>query len=124
MKPRAPAALVSVALLACLPVLFGADDAPMTQMELTADAGQTAAKADAALNVVYRKFLATKSDDAQGRRKLVEAERQWIKYRDAECDSAADDYRGGSIAPMVRCECATALTEARTAELKRRLDDH
>ncbi len=34
------------------------------------------------------------ADDEEAKKKLVEAERLWAKFRDAECESVADDFRG------------------------------
>ena len=36
---------------------------------------------------------------------LKEAERTWISYRDIQCKAAAQQYEGGSIAPMAYSQC-------------------
>ena len=72
---------------------------------MNVDAHNEYLKADAALNDEYKKLLAARSDDADSKKKLVEAERLWVKFRDAECESEADDHRGGT--PGRRCGCGS-----------------
>ena len=92
-----------------------------TQLELNEESAKALKKADDALNAAYKELLA-KLDD-EGKTKLQAAEKAWIKFRDAECESAADDYRGGSIKPLIYNNCTKALTETRTADLKARLKE-
>lgn len=49
---------------------------------------------------------------------LLEAQRAWITFRDAHCRSEGYRARGGSLEPLLVATCKTALTEARTEELK------
>jgi uncharacterized protein YecT (DUF1311 family) len=45
------------------------------------------------------------------------------RLRDAEAAFAADEARGGSMAPTLRYATMTELTEQRTKQLKARLTD-
>lgn len=73
--------------------------------------------ADKRLNLAYEKIIATL--DAEGKEKLRASERAWITYRDAQAIYEADaEARGGSMAPLIRNQCATSLTEARIKELE------
>lgn len=49
---------------------------------------------------------------------LLEAQRAWLTYRDAQCRVDGYTARGGSLEPLLVSTCKTALTEARTQELK------
>ncbi|MEM7700829.1 MAG: lysozyme inhibitor LprI family protein [Pseudomonadota bacterium] len=49
---------------------------------------------------------------------LLEAQRAWLTYRDAQCRVDGYSARGGSLEPLLVSTCKTALTEARTHELK------
>jgi uncharacterized protein YecT (DUF1311 family) len=96
-------------------------------------------QADAHLNKVYRKAVEYMNDDLvraqkQGDQKqmryeetamasLKEAERTWISYRDIQCKAAAQQYEGGSMAPMIYSQCLTALSKHRTADLKSIYED-
>ncbi|MEM8726225.1 MAG: lysozyme inhibitor LprI family protein [Pseudomonadota bacterium] len=49
---------------------------------------------------------------------LLEAQRAWLSYRDAHCRVDGYTARGGSLEPLLVSTCKTALTEARTEELR------
>ena len=49
---------------------------------------------------------------------LLQAQRAWLRYRDATCEAERDGYAGGSIAPLVYWQCMDRLTIARNAELR------
>ncbi|MFB0875400.1 MULTISPECIES: lysozyme inhibitor LprI family protein [unclassified Sphingobium] len=82
-------------------------------------AGETLARADAAMNQQWKSTYAfMKSMDAKGvdfgyAATLLESQRAWLKYRDAQCNAEGAIYYGTSIAI-----CETRLTNARTIELK------
>jgi len=92
-----------------------------SQSEMNAEAARDAAKADKELNQVYKKVLATLDDE--GAKLLKVSQRAWIAYRDAEAASAADEARGGSMAPMLYSGTVGRLTEQRTQLLKERLGE-
>ena len=97
---------------------------PMTQMAMNICAGRDYQKADRELNAVWKKASqrAKESDAAMGdgtqHRELLAAQRAWLTFRDAQCSFEANQYRGGSIMPLIRSTCLTALTEARTKQLR------
>jgi uncharacterized protein YecT (DUF1311 family) len=49
---------------------------------------------------------------------LLEAQRGWLRYRDAHCALEGYVARGGSLEPLLSSSCKTRLTQARTEELK------
>lgn len=49
---------------------------------------------------------------------LLEAQRAWLRYRDAHCRVDGYTARGGSMEPLLYASCKTHLTEMRTEELK------
>ena len=71
--------------------------------------------ADQKLNQSYSAFK--KSLDAPGNALLLEAQRAWLKFRDTNCALAADQARGGTMAPLLEIGCRTSMTEQRTKEL-------
>ena len=77
--------------------------------------------ADATLNQVYRQLVAKLDDDEKAQLKSVEA--AWLKYRDANCDFVADQYKGGTIRPMIDAMCLGDMTKNRTAELRSQIKD-
>lgn len=49
---------------------------------------------------------------------LLEAQRAWLRYRDAHCRLDGYTARGGSMEPMLVSFCKSHLTRQRTEQLK------
>ena len=83
------------------------------------------AKKDKELNAAYQALIkrlapSDKSDDTnytEIKKQLVEAQRNWIKYRDADCSAKYTLYEQGTIRGIVHLSCLKAKTEQRTKEL-------
>jgi uncharacterized protein YecT (DUF1311 family) len=76
---------------------------------------------DATLNQVYRQLVAMLNDEE--RSQLKEAQTAWLKYRDANCEFVADQYKGGTMRPMVHAICLGDMTRNRTAELRTQIKE-
>ena len=87
-----------------------------TQLEMNQEAHRNFEKADKDLNLVYSKL--SKALDAKRRAKLKEAQRAWLKFRDAESAFWASEMEGGSAYPMLYSGTQANLTKKRTKELK------
>lgn len=132
--------------LACLlvaqqltPAQNPCEEKPISQRQMDDCAAFEYKQADTHLNKVYRKAVQYMTDDLaraqkQGDQKqikyeetaiasLKEAERTWMSYRDIQCKAAAQQYEGGSMAPMIYSQCLRTLTEHRTADLKSVYED-
>lgn len=92
-----------------------------TQVEMNDCAGKEYKAADAALNRVYQQLVAKL--DAEEKTALKTAQTAWIKYRDTNCDFVADQYKGGTIRPMIYALCLADVTRNRSAELKTQIED-
>lgn len=103
------------------------------QIEMNICAAHDFQKADDALNaqwtitsekmksqdVEYEKYKSSFEPPAPGYfESLLEAQRAWLKYRDAHCRLDGYNARGGSLEPLLVSTCRTALTEKRTQELR------
>ncbi|HEU0049807.1 MAG TPA: lysozyme inhibitor LprI family protein [Nitrososphaera sp.] len=88
-----------------------------TQAEMNAQARKDFDRVDAELNKIYQSLLA-KLADTEAKNKLRESQRAWIAFRDAEAAFAADQFRGGSAAPVLRWTSMTETTEQRIKQLK------
>jgi uncharacterized protein YecT (DUF1311 family) len=86
-----------------------------TQMEINECFGAAYKKADTEMNGLYARILKKLTSDNQAN--LRNAQRDWLKYRDANCETAADLHKGGSIAPSIRLGCLERNTRARINEL-------
>jgi uncharacterized protein YecT (DUF1311 family) len=91
-----------------------------TQASMNAQARADFARADADLNKTYQSLLANLRN-AKSKQKLKESQRAWIASRDAAAARAADEARGGSMAPTIRYQAMTQLTRERTNQLKNSL---
>ena len=98
-----------------------------SQPDLNACASPDFARADDALNGQWQRTL-----DAMRRRdrddtpapdgttyeqRLIAAQRAWIGFRDAHCDSAWYGTMGAQLDYTLNIHCRTELTEQRTAQL-------
>lgn len=70
---------------------------------------------DKRLNRAYKSLMETLS--AERKKKLQEAQRAWIKYRDANCDYY-NDPDGGSMARIAANNCVLDATASRAQELE------
>jgi uncharacterized protein YecT (DUF1311 family) len=54
---------------------------------------------------------------------LLTAQRSWITFRDAHCETEGFKYRGGSIEPLIFQSCRAALTRERSQQIKSLLEE-
>jgi uncharacterized protein YecT (DUF1311 family) len=107
---------------------------PQTQMEMTFCAGVDYQEADAALNALWPDVLAAArlndeyvGDMARERgvpttvEALRDAQRAWIRFRDAQCEFEAYEVFGGTMQPMVGSLCLARLTRQRITLLSQAL---
>lgn len=92
-----------------------------TQTDMTICWGKEYKAADGRLNQAYREFAAKL--DAEEKAQLKIAQTAWLKYRDTNCEFVADQYKGGTMRPMIAAICLTDVTEARTKELKAQMKE-
>ena len=82
--------------------------------EITACLNRAFTRAEAALNRQWQETLTAR---AAGAEQLRAAQRAWLAYRDAQCESAAPSVASAEIQISERLLCRTRMTEARTHEL-------
>jgi len=92
-----------------------------TQAEMNAQARADFQRVDADLNKTYQSVLA-KLPTVESKQKLREAQRAWVASRDAEAAHTAKEADGGSMAPTLRYETMTHLTQDRINELNNMVD--
>ncbi len=78
-----------------------------TQYAMNMCAGREFEKADAAMNERYAKLL--KRLEREDQRKLRQAQRAWITYRDKVCEFETNGL--GSVRPMIFAGCLKQQTE-------------
>lgn len=101
---------------------------PQVQQEMNWCAARDFERADARLNAQWaRTVAAMKQRDTDGAPEwdkrpghfatLREAQRAWLRYRDAHCTNEGYAARGGSMESLLVSTCKTVLTDARTKQL-------
>jgi uncharacterized protein YecT (DUF1311 family) len=103
---------------------------PQTQQELNRCSAQELQNADRQLNQTYRQLrrtiqqrAGTGPDGKAQENRLIDAQLAWITFRDRHCAFVRRRVAGGSIAPLAVNLCLTRLTQERTAELARFLQE-
>lgn len=109
---------------------------PQVQAEMNWCAGQEYEAADAALNAQWKltaevmkqrdkEWASLGSSDKRPGffASLLEGQRAWLRYRDAQCRVDGYAARMGSLEALLVASCKTRLTELRTAELKALIED-
>lgn len=92
------------------------------QQELNQQAQADFVAADKELNTTY-KALMPRLDPAS-KKKLVDAQLLWIRFRDANATARAQVNEGGSLYPMIYAGSRARTTRERTAELKEWLAEY
>lgn len=92
-----------------------------SQAEMNICWGNEYKKADAALNKAYQQLAGMLDEEQKTQLKTVE--NAWLKYRDTNCEFVADQYKGGSIRPMIAAICLADVTNNRTTEIKNQIKD-
>jgi uncharacterized protein YecT (DUF1311 family) len=98
------------------PEVFTDCDNAQTQVEMNLCAQMRFQKAEAELNSLYNQLLALVKNDEK--KLVVQAQRQWLAYREAHCKIYEEMYKGGSMLPMVIFGCREETTLSRIKELK------
>lgn len=104
-------------------------DSPQSTQEINYCVSETFDTADAELNAIYKKAMASQvqldKDLGEGSSALVgaadalkAAQRAWIAFRDTNCVSRTYINAGGTIRVAAEIGCETEMTKARTKELQ------
>ena len=108
-------------------------DDPQFQQEMNWCSARDYARADAKLNAQWAITSARMKERDAGwdesvadgwdkrpgwHASLLEAQRAWITFRDAHCRVDGYTARGGTLEPLLVSSCKTALTKARTEQLR------
>jgi uncharacterized protein YecT (DUF1311 family) len=89
------------------------------QATLNQCAGAAFEKADKQLNEAYKQITQRLKDNAESHKLLVEAQRAWVAYRDAECNFQGGPIdQAGSIYPTIVANCKAVLTENRLEDFR------
>jgi len=99
---------------------------PQTTYDMRICAGISLRAADDDLNADYQRAIAYFKEADQylpesapkGEDLLHKAQRAWIAYRDAACESEAAMFYGGTLQPLIVTGCHEEMTRNRSHELR------
>lgn len=114
-------AMLTVAMVLAVPAFAYAGDKcadAEDQATLNQCADASFKKSDKKLNDFYKKIEARLKDDADTKKRLIQAQRDWTKFRDAECDFQTAVAAGGSMMPMLVAQCMDGLTQSRVKDFE------
>lgn len=89
------------------------------QTELNDCVAQTYKNADRELNAAYKKVMDTLKSSPEKSKALLQAQRAWLKFRDADCAFLSSNSVGGSINAMNNALCLSERTTERTNSLSK-----
>ena len=90
-----------------------------TQAEANSCARRDYQKAVAEMNAAYDRLVSElASYGGKHQQRLRRAQASWLQYRDANCESEASIYEGGSIRPAVYYSCLASVTRERAKRLE------
>ncbi len=89
------------------------------QAELNDCAAQTYKNADGEMNKAYKKVMDTLKTSPEKSKALLQAQRAWLKFRDADCAFLSSNSAGGSINAMNNTLCLSERTTERTNALNK-----
>ncbi|UUP18233.1 lysozyme inhibitor LprI family protein [Nitratireductor thuwali] len=117
-------AMLAAAILLAMPTLAFAQ-ANMSecveaedQAAMSECAGAVFEESDKELNKLYKQIELRLSDDPDTKKLLVQAQRDWVKFRDAECSFQTAGAAGGSIVPALDAMCMDDLTQSRIKDFE------
>jgi uncharacterized protein YecT (DUF1311 family) len=87
-----------------------------SQAEMNLEARQEYEKSDLQLNEVYKNMLSMLGGNEKTL--FIQSEREWIKFRDAQCNFESEQYAGGSIQPLINYSCLKSLTDERINQIQ------
>lgn len=115
-------AMLTAAMVLAMPTFAFAQDKcyddAKSQAALNECADASVKKSDKKLNELYKQIEARLKDDADTKKLLVQAQRDWNKFRDAECSFQTAEAAGGSMMPMLIAQCMDGLTQSRVKDFE------
>ncbi|MCA0011695.1 lysozyme inhibitor LprI family protein [Mesorhizobium sp. B292B1B] len=114
-------AILTTAVVLAMPAFAFAKDKcadAKDQATMNQCAGASFRKSDKKLNELYKQIETRLKDDADTKKLLVQAQQDWIKFSDAECNFQTAGAAGGSMVPMLLSMCMDGLTQSRVKDFE------
>ena len=103
-------------LIACI-LFFQLNGFAQTQMEMNKDASEYYKVADKKMTQIYKEAMSILN--AEDKKLLLDAQRNWVKYKESHCKSVQNGFKGGSIQSLIYYTCLLEATEERIKQLQK-----
>ncbi len=90
----------------------------MTTMDINSCMNKEFERIEKELNQVYKRQMKSLSTDTETKTALRNAQRLWIKFREADCEAVIMPSKGGSIVTAEYLDCMISHAKQRIRELK------
>jgi uncharacterized protein YecT (DUF1311 family) len=99
-----------------LMLVFAPASFSQTTLEMKEDASRAYGVSDKAMNTAYTELMGILN--AEGKKRLKEAQRAWIAYRDAQAGFDCHHLAGGTMEGLEQIGALNLLTQERTKRLR------
>lgn len=113
-RMRTPALFMVVVVTATSALMMAKVPAQSTA-EMKFEAAEAFERSDKAMNAAYQKLMSVLNDE--GRKRLKDAQRAWIAFRDAQAGFDSHHFAGGTAEGLERLGSLDQLTRERTKRL-------
>src|SRR5262249_41607020 len=90
---------------------------PESTVDIEACAEKKILAADAQINALAKPIFANLADDP-ARKDFIAAQKAWVAFRKADCNSVSDKYEGGTAAGILAAQCQADRSTQRVKDLK------
>lgn len=98
-------------------IFIGFNGIAQTQTEMNTNAADYYKAADKKMTLLYKEVMS--SLNAEDKNLLLEAQRNWVKFKESHCKSVENGFKGGSIQPLIYYTCLLEATEERIKQLQK-----
>ena len=105
-----------IILIACA-LLIQLKGFAQTQIEMNTNAADYYKAADKKMALLYKEIMISLS--AEDKNLLLEAQRNWVKFKESHCKSVKNGFKKGSIQTLTYYTCLLEATEERIKQLQK-----
>ena len=105
-----------IILIACA-LLIQLKGFAQTQIEMNKDASDYYEVADKKMTKIYKEVMSNLNPE--DKRLLLDAQRNWVKYKESHCKSVKNGFKKGSIQTLTYYTCLLEATEERIKQLQK-----
>lgn len=98
-------------------IIIGFNCNAQTQTEMNSNASEYYKEADKKMTILYKEIMS--SLPKEDKQLLLEAQRNWVKFKESHCKTVEHGFKGGSLQPLVYYSCLLELTEERIKQLQK-----